>query len=96
MGSTTNGALGKIWTREAIICAIQRWAIEYGEPPISKVWASSCRPSGYPSTPTVRDRFGTWNNAITAAGFAPRPRGCPGHLDPEWTIERFAHAGRSR
>ena len=69
MAFSVNGATGSIWTREAIICAIQRWVIEYGEPPTSKVWA---------------------------AGYRPRPRGVLGHLDPEWTIERFANAGRSR
>ena len=96
MAFSVNGATGSIWTREAIICAIQRWVIEYGEPPTSKVWNGPRRPAGYPSVPTVKERFGSWNAAIEAAGYRPRPRGVLGHLDPEWTIERFANAGRSR
>lgn len=94
MGSTTNGALGKIWTREAIIFAIRKWANDYGEPPHSKLWKRSV--DGYPSTWTVKNEFGSWNNAIRAAGFTPRSRGVTGHTDPEYTIERFVGAAIRR
>jgi len=93
MGSTTEGPL---WTREAIICAIQRWVNEYGDIPGSKLWGGSKRPRGYPNTATVKERFGSWNAAIRAAGYTPRPRGVPGHIDPEYTIERFVGAARRR
>lgn len=89
MGSTTNGALGAIWTKEAIVFAIQRWAHEFGDPPTSKCWNGARRPPGYPSAQTVKEKFGTWNNGIRAAGFQPRPRGALGHLDPEWTVMRL-------
>jgi hypothetical protein len=94
MGSTTNGALGQIWTREAVICAIQRWAIEYGEPPTSMMWKLAH--NGYPSNSTVKDRFGGWNAAIKAAGFRPRARGVLGHTDPELTIEAFTRRPSAR
>lgn len=91
-----NGATGKVWTQEAILCAIHKWVNEYGEPPTSKVWASPHRPEGYPCTPTVRAAFGTWNDAIKKAGYRPRSRGVTGHIDPEYTIERFVGAARAR
>lgn len=94
MGSTTNGTLGPVWTKEAIICAIQRWAAQYGEPPHSKLWKRAV--PGYPNSATVKYHFGSWNEAIAAAGFKPRPRGVLGHTDPEYTIERFVGAATRR
>jgi hypothetical protein len=81
----------KTWTRESIVFAIRRWREEYGDPPYSKDWANRrTRPAGYPSTDTVRSVFGSWNDGLIAAGYPPRSRGVAGHMDPEWTIERFA------
>lgn len=82
------GAEKKIWTREAIIRAIQGWALVFGEPPAGPDWDSGnaarmkdearlCRhanrrPDAWPTVATVVAEFGTWNTAIEIAGFAPR------------------------
>ena len=67
----------KVWTREAVIVAIQRWAAEHGGPPGAMDWrhadrgypcfASVYRTVSHPSAP-----FAKWADAIEAAGF-PRP-----------------------
>jgi len=58
------------WSRSLIIAAIERWALEHGEPPRSREW--DCIGEYWPSKGTVRMHFGSWNLAIEAAGFAPR------------------------
>ena len=58
-----------VWPIESIIEAIQRWGAEHGEPPRIRDFHIQ---SGYPSFSTVIKRFGTWNQAIEAAGFEPR------------------------
>lgn len=80
----------RVWTREAIIGAIQRWAEETGGiPPAAMDWnPSDAAAKGHPeraerfytdgpwpAMSTVREAFGTWNAAIAAAGFAPRQTG---------------------
>jgi hypothetical protein len=80
----------KKWTREAIVAAIQAWADEYGEPPAQPDWTpATARAMGdepraqrfeatagrFPGHMTVIGEFGSWNAAITAAGFTPRPSG---------------------
>lgn len=71
----------RIWTREAIIEAIQEFAQEHGRPPLAMEWSSS-RDNRYPAYSSVyRHRgkkgmyqpFASWADAIEAAGF-PRPR----------------------
>lgn len=70
----------KVWTREAIIAAIQKWAKEHGRPPSAKDWQGpgSGVDAGYPATSNVyrtRHRttfsnpFASWAEAIEAAGF---------------------------
>lgn len=76
-----------IWTREAIITAIQAWARETGGiPPAATDWnPAQARNLGHPEKAekfyedgpwphitTVRCMFGNWSAAIRAAGFAPR------------------------
>lgn len=64
------------WTRERIVAAIQAWAEKNGRPPAADEW----RVTGlweHPSQGTVLAKFGTWNAAVTAAGFAPRQKGFP-------------------
>jgi Homing endonuclease associated repeat len=70
------------WTRERIIAAIQRWAKRTGKPPTCDQWArplpgrtSSFGPASKsrPSAAMVKKVFGTWNEAMKAAGFPPRP-----------------------
>lgn len=70
----------KKWTKESIKDVIREWAKIYGEPPLSADWAGPYRPFWVPTTHTVRHYFGTWNAAIQAAGFQPRPRGAAGHV----------------
>lgn len=68
------------WTCRQIISAIQKWAKEHGEPPLYKEWK---RPNGrgIPSTASVARAFGSWNAAIEAAGFSPRPVGGTSHQE---------------
>jgi Homing endonuclease associated repeat len=77
----------KIWTCEAIVCAIQEWAAEYGEPPAICDWnAWQSRALGdeerarryeagkgrWPCHQKVYQEFGSWNAAVEAAGFEGR------------------------
>lgn len=83
---------GRMWTPEAIIAAIQRWAREHGgAPPRASDWAR--RPPDwapylsqvyYQNKPGKRrNPFRYWADAIEAAGF-PRPR--TGHYDRSRTL----------
>lgn len=58
------------WTREAIVAAIRRSALENGEPPKNDQWTKAA--IGRPTSSTVAKEFGSWADAIEAAGF-PRP-----------------------
>lgn len=78
-----------VWTRELIIARIHEWFCLYGEPPgvvdwnpyhaetvlhdreRSQRWMS--RPDHWPWMSSVYRQFGSWNAAIEAAGFSPRP-----------------------
>lgn len=85
-----NSAARRVWTREAIIAAIRAWADENGEPPAIADWNPSlARGMGdapraerfiaadgrWPWFMTAVREFGSWNAAISAAGFEPRPAG---------------------
>jgi hypothetical protein len=70
----------RVWTQEAIITAIQRWAELYGRPPISSSWNAAhpirtpedkahYRQGDWPSTTVVLTRFGSWAAARRAAGY---------------------------
>lgn len=77
------------WTPERIIDRIQEWAVVYGEPPAVNDWrawqaenilhdpvrAARFRAAGgyWPAARTVFDVFPSWNAALVAAGFEPRP-----------------------
>jgi len=91
-------AASKVWTRDAIVAAIQRWADAHGGvPPVARDWNTTVarqrgkpdRGDGFPATNTVRNTFGTWNAAITAAGFVPFDIGHYGRdgEDPEVVAE---------
>jgi hypothetical protein len=60
------------WPRERILIAIRLWVLEHGALPTLGDWrtADPCRPSAT----TVQRRFGSWNGAISAAGYVPRER----------------------
>lgn len=83
------------WTPERIILAMHRWARRHdGRPPGYRDWVLSPRRNksswgrrSWPSAEMVRKVFGTWNAAIEAAGFAPRP---PGGLP--WTRDTVIEA----
>lgn len=83
-----SGAERKVWTRAALIAAIQDWAVAYGEAPACDDW----NPTGargklgdeeraarfeaadgrWPHANTVRREFGSWADGLIAAGFEPR------------------------
>ncbi len=60
------------WTRREIILAIQAWAHAHGESPVCTDWP--CATAEHPVYTTVFNVFGTWRNALNAAGLKPRPR----------------------
>lgn len=92
-----NGALKKVWTREAIIAAFRGWAQEFGEHPAIPDWNPTMarilndeerarryeqRSGEFPSPMTVVREFGTWNASVEAAGFVPRqPNGGGGNMN---------------
>jgi transposase len=83
-----NTAYFLYWTKSRIVAAIKEWAFIYGVPPVAPDWNRQVEGSPgqyvtgprkghsvrrWPSIAAVQDRFGSWANAIEAAGF-PRPR----------------------
>lgn len=78
------------WTPDTITARIREWAALHGEPPAVPDWNpwtarhelnDSERAERYeaangywPGFTSVIDVFGSWNEAIAAAGFSPRPR----------------------
>lgn len=74
-----------VWTREAIILAMQTFAARYGHPPSATEWnppyarrvgrddwADRFHSDGdYPQANTAQRAFGSWNAAVAAAGFEP-------------------------
>jgi transposase len=71
------GAHYRIWTRDAIVLAIQEWAAEHGRTPSAPAWTRSKCILGdlLPATHYVVLVFGTWNAAIEAAGLELNPSG---------------------
>jgi hypothetical protein len=67
------------WTDEVILAAIHRWVAEHGSTPKMEQWAPHVKPDWAPHGVTVVRRFGTWNQAISAAGYVPRRRGGAAH-----------------
>lgn len=66
----------KVWTREAVIDAIQRSAAANGRPPTASEWIASDPINGYPPRSSVyRSKtkssapFAKWSEALAAAGF---------------------------
>jgi len=66
----------KTWTQQAILDAIRLWAREHdGVPPSAAEWLGGTRQEHdirFPYCSVVQREFGSWANAIEAAGF-PRP-----------------------
>lgn len=81
------------WTKEKIIDAINSWAdLMDGKPPSAVDWnaaqaiatghpekAERYRSGSWPALSVVQYVFGSWNAAVTAAGFSPNPSGRPPH-----------------
>ena len=67
------------WTPEELTAAIQRWRDLEGRPPRSAEWQNGPHTSPrwrheYPDWPALKDiqrQFGSWNQALRAAGIAP-------------------------
>lgn len=64
------------WTKREIVKHIRAWVKEHGEPPGCDEW-NAPRGRGFPSSASLTRKFGTFNDAIRAAGFEPRPQGGP-------------------
>ena len=72
----------KVWTREAVVDAIQRFAAAHGRPPLAEEWVRvapahhyPARNSVYRSTSRSSSPFPSWSDAIEAAGFPRRQLG---------------------
>ena len=59
------------WTDQKILDALRAWTKEHGRAPLGVEWITC--PPGHPCYNTVRNHFGTWQKALTAAGLTPRP-----------------------
>lgn len=66
----------RMWPNERILEAIVAFNEEHGRPPYAREWRD--RSDEHPTDATVRKFFGTWNDAVAAAGLAPLPRGVVG------------------
>lgn len=65
-----------IWTPEAVIDAINRFAAEHGRPPLVTDWTHADPEKGFPNATSIYGpaaAFPNWADAVEAAGF-PRPR----------------------
>lgn len=78
-------ARGRRYTRDEVLEAIRQWADCHGSPPTSMDWdpararrlghdwrAERFEAGNWPTIRMVRDRFGTFNDAVTRAGLQPR------------------------
>lgn len=81
----------KRWGRDEVIAAIQKWHDLYGATPSAMDWSPALARNSaatdldriemrwargdWPTLTSVRAYFGSWNNAIAAAGFTPRRAG---------------------
>lgn len=79
-----------VWTCEAVIAALQADAVRLGRPPKLNEWRNAS--PHHPSATTVRDRFGSWNHALTAAGLPTRKIGMPTVWDRGRVKQAIYHA----
>jgi hypothetical protein len=89
----SNRKIRLYWTHERIIEAIERWVTIHGEPPTTSEWGRSHHgapewrkkrmaetPGRWPELRVVQGMFGSWANAIEAAGYQRPRRGPPDRL----------------
>ena len=69
----TGPRTGFRWTPETIVYAITLWYRKHSRTPFTSEWDQAGE--NHPSRQTVARVFGSWNAAMQAAGFTPRPRG---------------------
>jgi len=75
------------WDRKMILVALQEWTALHGRPPRPSQWSISDRAGAHPTNRTVRNRFGSWDAALRAAGVAT-PK------TPAWNERRILTAMR--
>jgi len=74
----------RVWTRELLVAALQRWADDHGGVPPTSTDAVGADPSVLPSLRVFQRMFGSWRAGILAAGFdAYKPGYCgrPGEYE---------------
>jgi hypothetical protein len=71
----TGPRTGFRWTHDTIVYAITLWYRKHDRTPLMDEWVQAGE--NHPSRQTVRRVFGSWNAAMIAAGFHPRPQGRP-------------------
>src|SRR5258708_35870194 len=69
----TGPRTGFRWTHDTIVYAITLWYRKHSRTPLTSEWDQAGE--NHPSRQTVARVFGSWNAAMLAAGFTPRPRG---------------------
>jgi hypothetical protein len=62
----------RYWRAEEILQSLSNWALERGDPPAAFDWIAAG--AGHPCSSTVRNHFGTWANALAAAGLVSQER----------------------
>lgn len=81
------------WSRSEVIAALRAWNAETGRPPRQGEWTPTddrgtkwaAEYPRWPSYTMVRTAFGSWSEALRAAGFSPLRRG----WDAESILEAF-------
>lgn len=75
------------WTRERIIADFRKWNEIHGEPPVAMDWLYYSSDGGdreWPHVACVQKEFGSWSNAMEAAGFKRRTVGHYDRTDPTY------------
>lgn len=71
--------------KEKLIAELKEVAVLLGHVPSAPELDRIAKQSLYPTSSSYRKVFGSWNNALVAAGFSPRL--VPGHVSKEYIIE---------
>jgi hypothetical protein len=72
------------------VTALQTWARKHGRAPRSMEWAHAA--PEHPTAATIREHFGTWQDALNAAGLEPTRR--PARRSKPWLDEDILQALR--